>query len=135
MSTPTVIHELTTLEIKVFSNASVYAALEKALPEAGGTLLGAFATDIGELSRVLVLRAFDDANALMAALWVHDLRWSGAAADPATEARAAYRRGADLYRAGAATLRQLQRRAAQPGVARGALPGRVDRGAGCAVGQ
>ena len=67
MSTPTVIHELTTLEIKVFSNASVYAALEKALPEAGGTLLGAFATDIGELSRVLVLRAFDDANALMAA--------------------------------------------------------------------
>jgi NIPSNAP len=61
------IHEVTTLEIKVFSNASVYGALEKALPAAGGTLLGAFATDIGELSRVLILREFDDANALVAA--------------------------------------------------------------------
>ena len=41
------IHELTTLEIKVFSNAKVYAALQERLPAAGGTLLGAFATDIG----------------------------------------------------------------------------------------
>lgn len=61
------IHELTTLEIKVFSNASVYQALEQALPAAGGRLVGAFATDIGELSRVLLLREFDDANALVAA--------------------------------------------------------------------
>lgn len=58
------VHELTTLEIKVFSNASVYKALEEQLPQAGGTLLGAFATDIGELSRVLVLREFDSADAL-----------------------------------------------------------------------
>jgi len=60
----TTIHELLTLEIKVFSNAQVYAALEKHLPAAGGTLLGAFASDIGELSRVLVLREFADADAL-----------------------------------------------------------------------
>ena len=59
-----VVHELTTLEIKVFSNASVYAALEKSLPAAGGKLLGAFASDIGELSRVLVLREFASAEAL-----------------------------------------------------------------------
>lgn len=61
------VHELTTLEIKVFSNANVYKALEQALPAAGGQLVGAFATDIGELSRVLLLREFDDANALVAA--------------------------------------------------------------------
>lgn len=57
------IHELTTLEIKVFSNAKVYAALQERLPSAGGTLVGAFATDIGDLSRVLLLREFADANA------------------------------------------------------------------------
>lgn len=57
------IHELTTLEIKVFSNAKVYAALQERLPAAGGTLLGAFATDIGDLSRVILLREFADANA------------------------------------------------------------------------
>jgi hypothetical protein len=57
------IFELTTLEIKVFSNAKVYAALQQRLPDAGGTLLGAFASDIGELSRVMLLRGFDDANA------------------------------------------------------------------------
>ena len=59
-----IVHELTTLEIKVFSNAKVYAALEKNLPAAGGKLLGAFASDIGELSRVLVLREFASADAL-----------------------------------------------------------------------
>jgi hypothetical protein len=59
-----IVHELTTLEIKVFSNANVYAALEKNLPLAGGKLLGAFASDIGELSRVLVLREFASAGAL-----------------------------------------------------------------------
>ena len=59
-----IVHELTTLEIKVASNASVYAALEKSLPAAGGKLLGAFASDIGELSRVLVLREFASADAL-----------------------------------------------------------------------
>ncbi len=58
------LYELTTLEIKVFSNAKVYEALQRNLPEAGGTLIGAFATDIGELSRVLLLRSFDDANRL-----------------------------------------------------------------------
>jgi NIPSNAP len=57
------IYELTTLEIKVFSNAKVYAALQEHLPAAGGTLLGAFASDIGELSRVMLLREFADANA------------------------------------------------------------------------
>lgn len=59
------IHELTTLEIKVFSNAKVYEALQRSLPEADGTLVGAFATDLGELSRVLLLRSFPDANALI----------------------------------------------------------------------
>lgn len=58
------IYELLTLEIKVFSNAQVYAALEKNLPAAGGTLVGAFASDIGELSNVLVLREFANADAL-----------------------------------------------------------------------
>lgn len=57
-------YELTTLEIKVFSNAKVYEALQRTLPDAGGTLVGAFATDLGDLSRVLLLRRFDDANAL-----------------------------------------------------------------------
>lgn len=57
------VYELTTLEIKVFTNASVYAALQQHLPEAGGELLGVFASDIGDLSRVLVLRSFADANA------------------------------------------------------------------------
>ena len=58
------LHELTTLEIKVFSNANVYAALQERLPAAGGRLLGAFASDIGDLSRVLLLREFDGAEAL-----------------------------------------------------------------------
>ena len=49
------IHELTTLEIKVFSNAKVYAALQERLPAAGGTLVGAFNADIGDLSRVAIL--------------------------------------------------------------------------------
>jgi hypothetical protein len=61
------LHELTTLEIKVFSNAAVYAALEANLPAAGGKVVGVFATDIGELSKVLILREFNDANALTAA--------------------------------------------------------------------
>lgn len=61
------IHELTTLEIKVFSNAKVVAALQQRLPVAGGTLVGAFATDIGDLSRVLLLREFADANAALEA--------------------------------------------------------------------
>lgn len=61
------LYELTTLEIKVFSNAKVYEALQRSLPEAGGTLVGAFATDLGELSRVLLLRSFEDANALVEA--------------------------------------------------------------------
>ncbi|MBL8344286.1 MAG: NIPSNAP family protein, partial [Rubrivivax sp.] len=58
------LHELTTLEIKVFSNANVYAALQERLPAAGGRLLGAFASDIGDLSRVLLLREFESADAL-----------------------------------------------------------------------
>jgi hypothetical protein len=62
-----VIHELTTLEIKVFSNAKVYAALQERLPVAGGTLVGAFNADIGDLSRVILLREFADANAAYAA--------------------------------------------------------------------
>jgi hypothetical protein len=57
------LYELTTLEIKVFSNAKVYAALQAQLPSAGGALLGAFAADIGDLSRVMLLREFADANA------------------------------------------------------------------------
>jgi hypothetical protein len=57
------IYELTTLEIKVFSNAKVYAALQERLPRAGGTLLGAFASDIGDLSRVMLLREFESADA------------------------------------------------------------------------
>ena len=58
------VYELTTLEIKVFSNAKVYEALQRSLPNAGGTLVGAFASDIGELSQVLLLRRFDNADAL-----------------------------------------------------------------------
>jgi hypothetical protein len=61
------VYELTTLEIKVFSNAKVYAAVQERLPDAGGTLLGAFAGDIGELSRVMLLRVFDNAKALQQA--------------------------------------------------------------------
>jgi NIPSNAP len=57
------IHELTTLEIRIASNAKVYAALQERLPTAGGTLVGAFASDIGDLSRVFLLRSFDNTNA------------------------------------------------------------------------
>lgn len=57
------VYELTTLEIKVFSNAAVYEALKRELPGAGGELLGVFASDIGDLSRVLVLRRFDSGDA------------------------------------------------------------------------
>lgn len=64
-----IVHELTTLEIKVFSNVNVYAALEKSLPAAGGRLLGAFAADIGELSRVLVLREFANARRWRRRAW------------------------------------------------------------------
>jgi len=60
----TAVHELLTLDIKVFSNPQVYAALEKNLSAAGARLVGAFASDIGELSQVLILREFEDANAL-----------------------------------------------------------------------
>ena len=61
------IHELTTLQIKVATNAQVNAALAHRLPAAGGTLVGAFAADIGDLSRVILLRAFEDANAAVEA--------------------------------------------------------------------
>lgn len=63
----TILHDLTTLEIKVFSNTKVYEVLQRTLPDAGGRLAGAFASDVGELSRVLLLREFADANALMQA--------------------------------------------------------------------
>jgi hypothetical protein len=63
----TTVYELTTLEIKVFSNASVYAALQAHLPAAGGTLVGAWASDFGDLSQVQLLREFADGNALLAA--------------------------------------------------------------------
>jgi hypothetical protein len=65
------IHELTTLEIKVFSNAKVIAALQERLPAAGGMLVGAFASDIGELSRMMLLREFASTDA--AAQAKHDL--------------------------------------------------------------
>ena len=68
------VYELTTLEIKVFSNAKVYEALQRSLPNAGGTLVGAFASDIGELSQVLLLRRFDNADALADAQRVLEVR-------------------------------------------------------------
>lgn len=66
-ATDPTVYELTTLEIAVFSNAKVYAALQEHLPAAGGTLVGAWASDVGDLSQVQILREFADANALAAA--------------------------------------------------------------------
>lgn len=61
------VHELTTLEIKSFSNAQVYQALERSVAAAGGRVVGVFAAEIGDLGRVFLLREFDDANLLSAA--------------------------------------------------------------------
>lgn len=61
------LYDLTTLQIAVTAHASTLQALERALPAAGGRLLGCWTSDVGMLNQVFVLRAFDDPAALWAA--------------------------------------------------------------------
>jgi hypothetical protein len=59
-------YELTTLTIKIGSVQAVTAGIDAFTkePAAKGRLLGCWMSDIGDLNKVFVLRAFDDANAL-----------------------------------------------------------------------
>lgn len=61
-------YEIATLDTVIFGGGKAAPAIEAWVkdPEAEGTLLGAFATDIGTLNQVLVLRGFDTLEALMA---------------------------------------------------------------------
>lgn len=61
------LYDVTTLDIQVFTNAKVLGALEQNLPAAGGTLAGCWVSDIGDLSRVMILREFPDAGTLIEA--------------------------------------------------------------------
>jgi hypothetical protein len=59
-------YELTTLAFPLLSASKVAKAARDwvSMPEAAGTLLGCWRTEIGPLGRMLVLRRFDDAGAL-----------------------------------------------------------------------
>lgn len=59
-------YELTTLAFPLLSASKVAKAARDwvSMPEAVGTLLGCWRTEIGPLGRMLVLRRFDDAGAL-----------------------------------------------------------------------
>ena len=54
-------YEIATLDTVIFGGGKAAPAIEAWVkaPEAKGTLLGAFGTDIGTLNRVLLLRGFD----------------------------------------------------------------------------
>ena len=60
------LYELTTLAFPLLSTSEVARAARTwvAMPEAAGSLLGCWRTEIGPLGRLLILRRFDDAGAL-----------------------------------------------------------------------
>ena len=59
--------ELATLKTVIFGAGKAATDLEKWLhaPDASGTLLGAWTSDIGSLNEIYLLRSFDDVDALM----------------------------------------------------------------------
>ena len=59
-------YEIATLKTVIFGAGKAAAGLEAWLGAGTGTLLGAFATDIGPLNEVYVLRGFDTLEAMMA---------------------------------------------------------------------
>ena len=59
-------YEIATLKTVIFGAGKAAAGLEAWLGAGTGTLLGAFATDIGPLNEVFVLRGFDTLEAMMA---------------------------------------------------------------------
>ena len=59
-------YEIATLRTVIFGAAKAAPGLQAWLGDGAGTLLGAFATDIGELNQVLVLRSFDSLEPMMA---------------------------------------------------------------------
>jgi hypothetical protein len=60
------LYELTTLAFPLLSASEVAKAARDwvSMPDAAGTLLGCWRTEIGPLGRMLILRRFDDAGAL-----------------------------------------------------------------------
>lgn len=58
--------ELATLDTAIFGAGKAAPAIEAWVAQGAGRLCGAWATDIGRLNRVYVLRAFDDPATLMA---------------------------------------------------------------------
>lgn len=61
------LYDYTTITILVSAHASTQAALKESLPDAGGTLLGCWTSDVGVLNKLMVLRAFDSSDALLEA--------------------------------------------------------------------
>jgi hypothetical protein len=60
------LYELDTLHTVIFGAGKAAPGIEAWLAAGGGRLLGAWATDIGPLNQVLLLREFDSAEALLA---------------------------------------------------------------------
>lgn len=60
--------DITTLNTELFATAKIAPALQDwlAAPEARGTLLGAWAPDIGTLNDIILLRQYDDTESLFA---------------------------------------------------------------------
>jgi hypothetical protein len=60
--------ELITLTVRVRTVADALACIEKALkgPEVGGVLMGCWASEIGQLNQIAVLRGFNDEHARQA---------------------------------------------------------------------
>lgn len=59
------LYELATLDTVIFGAGKAAPGIERWVGSGKGRLCGAWATDIGTLNRVFVLRAFDDREALM----------------------------------------------------------------------
>lgn len=59
-------YEIATLKTVIFGAGKAAAGLEAWLKAGSGRLLGVFATDIGPLNEVFVLRGFDDLGQMMA---------------------------------------------------------------------
>ncbi|MCP1198324.1 NIPSNAP family protein [Notoacmeibacter sp. MSK16QG-6] len=59
-------YEIATLKTVIFGAGKAAPGIERWLGEGAGTLLGAFATDIGPLNEVLLLRSFDSLDEMMA---------------------------------------------------------------------
>ncbi|OWJ79380.1 NIPSNAP family protein [Haematobacter genomosp. 1] len=59
-------YELATLDTVIFGAGKAGAGLERWVTEGAGRFCGAWATDIGALNRIFILRAFDDLGGVFA---------------------------------------------------------------------